>query len=131
MERRLAAEGAQRGDEVSIGHTTFEFIPDEDIETTGDTGMATKRELTQADDRGWAVFIGTVESLDDEQLRRDRVLPRPGWSVKDLIAHIGFWMAEAANKLERIRFGTYGPARSTSSDERGVLRGEPRPARSP
>ncbi len=32
VERRLVAEGARRGDEVSIGHTTFEFIPDEDME---------------------------------------------------------------------------------------------------
>jgi GTP-binding protein len=32
VERRLAAEGARRGDEVSIGAMTFEFIPDEDLE---------------------------------------------------------------------------------------------------
>jgi GTPase len=32
VERRLVAEGARRGDEVSIGHTTFEFIPDEEFE---------------------------------------------------------------------------------------------------
>jgi GTP-binding protein len=31
VERRLAAEGARRGDEVAIGGTTFAFIPDEDL----------------------------------------------------------------------------------------------------
>jgi GTPase len=31
VERRLVAEGAQRGDEVSIGPMTFEFIPDDDL----------------------------------------------------------------------------------------------------
>ena len=30
-----------------------------------------------------------------------------GWSAKDLIAHIGSWLAEAGMVLERIRFGTY------------------------
>jgi GTP-binding protein len=32
VERRLVAEGVRRGDEVSIGPMTFEFIPDEDLE---------------------------------------------------------------------------------------------------
>jgi GTP-binding protein len=32
VERRLAAEGARRGDEVIIGGTTFEFIPDQDVD---------------------------------------------------------------------------------------------------
>jgi len=32
VERRLVAEGARRGDEVRIGPTTFEFIPDEEME---------------------------------------------------------------------------------------------------
>ena len=32
VERRLAAEGARRGDVVSIGNTAFEFIPDQDLE---------------------------------------------------------------------------------------------------
>ena len=69
VERRLVAEGARRGDEVTIGGTTFEFIPDQDVDPDeGGIGMATKRELTEADDRGWATFFATVESLTDEQL---------------------------------------------------------------
>ena len=32
-----------------------------------------------------------------------------GWSAKDLIAHIGSWLAEAGVVLERIRAGTYRP----------------------
>ena len=32
-----------------------------------------------------------------------------GWSAKDLVAHIGSWLAEAGVVLERIRFGTYRP----------------------
>ena len=30
-----------------------------------------------------------------------------GWSAKDLVAHVGSWLAEAGVVLERIRFGTY------------------------
>jgi hypothetical protein len=72
--------------------------------------VATKRELTLAEDRGWALFIGTVESLNDVQIVETGYYPDQGWSVKDLMAHIGFWMTEAANKLEQMRFGTYDPA---------------------
>ena len=32
-----------------------------------------------------------------------------GWSAKDLVAHVGSWLAEAGAVLERIRFGTYRP----------------------
>jgi Mycothiol maleylpyruvate isomerase N-terminal domain len=30
-----------------------------------------------------------------------------GWSAKDLVAHIGSWLAEAGVVLERMRYGTY------------------------
>jgi hypothetical protein len=76
--------------------------------------VTTKRELTQADDHGWATFIQTVESLTDEQLVEVGYYPEEGWSVKDLIAHIGFWMTEAANRLEQMRFGTYVPGNAES-----------------
>jgi DinB superfamily len=72
--------------------------------------VTTKRELTEADDRGWARFIRTIESLNDEQLVEVGYYLEEGWSVKDLTAHIGFWMTEAANRLEQMRFGTYDPA---------------------
>ena len=71
--------------------------------------MATKREMTQADDRGWATYIQTIESLNDQQLVEPGYYPEEGWSVKDLIGHIGFWMTMAADQLERMRLGTYVP----------------------
>lgn len=71
--------------------------------------MATKREMTQADDRGWATYIRTIESLNDQQLVEPGYYPEEGWSVKDLIGHIGFWMTMAADQLERMRLGTYVP----------------------
>jgi Mycothiol maleylpyruvate isomerase N-terminal domain len=71
--------------------------------------MATKRELVEADDRAWALFLGTVESLSGEQLVEPGYFADEGWSVKDLIAHIAFWMTIAANKLEEMRLGSYRP----------------------
>ena len=68
--------------------------------------MTTKRELVAQEDAGWATFIGMIESLRPEDIERTGYTPE-GWSVKDLMAHIGCWQAEAFRMLERIRNGTY------------------------
>jgi hypothetical protein len=71
--------------------------------------MATKRELVEADDRAWAQFLATVGSLSEDQLVEPGYYADEGWSVKDLIAHLAFWMTLAANKLEEMRLGSYHP----------------------
>ena len=64
-----------------------------------------KRELLENDDAAWARFRSLVDGLTPEQAAE------PGyngdWSVKDLLAHVGSWFAEAATMLERMRMGTY------------------------
>jgi hypothetical protein len=77
--------------------------------------VATKRELIEADDLAWARFLGTVESLSDEQLVESGYYPAENWSVKDLVAHIAFWMAVAADKLEEMRLGSYVPGDTDST----------------
>jgi hypothetical protein len=67
--------------------------------------MDRKRELILEEDTRWAELCEVLESVP-----RDRLL-EPGltedWTPKDLMAHLGCWMAEAANMLEQMRFGTY------------------------
>ena len=33
--------------------------------------------------------------------------PDPDWAVRDVVAHLGTWLAEAQAQLERMRAGTY------------------------
>jgi hypothetical protein len=66
-----------------------------------------KAELAKEEDRAWSEFMRVVESLTDEQILVVGYDAAGGWSVKDLIAHIGCWLAEAESMLERIRAGTY------------------------
>lgn len=63
------------------------------------------RELVEAEDRAWAEFRSLIDHLSDEQLTRDGYLD--DWSVKDLMAHMGCWMAEAARVMEQIKQGTF------------------------
>ena len=59
-----------------------------------------------AEDARWEELHALIHQLTPEQV----VLPgyyREGWSAKDLLAHIGAWLAEAGLMLERIAAGTY------------------------
>jgi hypothetical protein len=68
--------------------------------------MGTKREMLASVDAGWNEFLGLVESLTADQMVEPGYYPE-GWSVKDLLGHIGGWQAETVQTLEQIRMGTY------------------------
>jgi hypothetical protein len=64
-----------------------------------------REEMLLADDRAWEELHAMMDLLSPDQMSE------PGftedWTVKDLLAHLGCWMAEAAHVLERIRLGTW------------------------
>jgi hypothetical protein len=64
-----------------------------------------KRELIQFEDLAWAAFRSLVDPLSDQQLVLDGYYE--DWSIKDLMAHLGCWMAETAHVLEQVRLGTF------------------------
>ena len=64
------------------------------------------RELLVDEDRLWSELHELVDSLPENKVAEPGYFAE-GWSAKDLVAHIGSWLAEAAVVLERIRFGTY------------------------
>jgi hypothetical protein len=68
--------------------------------------VTTKRELLAAEDAGWVELNGLIESLTPAQMEEPGYFPE-GWSVKDLMAHIGSWQAEAGQVLEQIRMDTF------------------------
>ena len=65
-------------------------------------------ELLAEEQRLWTELHALVDSLSTEQLAQSGYFAE-GWTAKDLVAHIGSWLAEAGVVLERIRFGTYRP----------------------
>lgn len=58
------------------------------------------------EDRSWGELHRLVDSLPEDEVETPGYFAE-GWSAKDLVAHIGSWLAEAGVVLERIRFGTY------------------------
>lgn len=64
-----------------------------------------KRELIEFEDRAWAEFRSLLRGITSEQI--GEIGYYENWSVKDLMAHMGCWMAEAARVLEQLRSGSY------------------------
>lgn len=67
-----------------------------------------RRTLLVEEDRAWDELHRLVDSLPEDKVAEPGYFEE-GWSAKDLVAHIGSWLAEAGVVLERIRFGTYQP----------------------
>lgn len=65
-------------------------------------------DLMAAEDAGWDELHALMESLDARQAEQPGYYPE-GWSAKDLLAHIGSWLAEAGVALEQISVGSYRP----------------------
>ena len=65
-------------------------------------------ELLAEEDRLWTELHGLVDALPSDLVGEPGYFVE-GWSAKDLVAHIGSWLAEAGVVLERIRSGTYRP----------------------
>ena len=73
---------------------------------TNDAWQARRRELLEEEERLWDELHALVDTLDE----KDAVSPgyyEEGWTVKDVLAHIGSWLAEAGIALEQLRMGTY------------------------
>jgi hypothetical protein len=60
-----------------------------------------------AERRGWYEFADLVRSLTPEECLVPGYYRDPDWAVRDVVAHVGTWLAEAAAQFERISAGTY------------------------
>jgi len=68
-------------------------------------GPMTKGELIREEDEAWAELRGLLASVSPDVMVEDGY--QPEWSVKDLLAHLACWMAEAAQAFQQMRLGSY------------------------
>jgi hypothetical protein len=57
--------------------------------------------------RGWYELVRLVRLLTVEECLEPGYYRDPDWTVRDLVAHLGTWLAEAQIQFERILAGTY------------------------
>lgn len=65
------------------------------------------QELLDREDRAWLAFVDALTLVPDVRREDEGVVP--GWSVKDLVWHCGYWTGYVADLLERAARGE-GPA---------------------
>jgi hypothetical protein len=61
----------------------------------------------EAERRGWYEIVGLVRSMSPAECLEPGYYRNPDWAVRDVVAHLGTWLAEAEIQLERINVGTY------------------------
>jgi hypothetical protein len=64
-----------------------------------------REELLEREELSWAAFEAAVSRIPAERREEEGVVP--GWSVKDLVWHCGYWAEYAVGLLRRIADGTY------------------------
>jgi hypothetical protein len=62
-----------------------------------------------AERAGWYEVLGLVRLLTPDECLQPGYYADPAWSVRDVMAHLGTWLAEAEVQLQRITAGTYEP----------------------
>lgn len=60
-----------------------------------------------AEARGWYALVDLVRSLTPEECVVPGYYLDPPWSVRDVMGHVGTWLAEAGVQFERIYAGSY------------------------
>ena len=70
--------------------TSSEWQADEDAERTG-----------------WYELVALVRRLTPSECLEPGYFHDPDWTVRDLVAHVGTWLAETEVQLERMVGGTY------------------------
>jgi hypothetical protein len=106
---RMTEAGLAKIDEAKQnGEWDKAILGSMDGRTSEGPRRAVDRQLMAAEDAGWDELHALMDSLTPEQAERRGYYPE-GWSAKDLLAHIGSWLAEAGVVLERIAGGTYRP----------------------
>jgi hypothetical protein len=66
-------------------------------------------EWRRAEDDGWHELHALIDSLPPAAVERSGYYEE-GWSAKDLLAHMGAWLAAAGVALEQIGSGSYRAA---------------------
>jgi hypothetical protein len=77
----------------------------------------------------WSEITALIRVLTPDERLAPGYFREPDWSVKDLVAHIGAWLEEAATQLTNIAARSYVPhdvdidaqRRRAGRDEAGVL----------
>jgi mycothiol maleylpyruvate isomerase-like protein len=75
-------------------------------DTNASTGHAYRQEI-ELERAGWTELLRLCRELRPAERLEPGYYVDPDWSVRDVVGHVGAWLAEGKAQLERIASGTY------------------------
>ena len=79
---------------------------DQDASPDPPSGHPYETEI-EAERRGWYEIVDLVRSLTPDECLEPGYQRDPDWTVRDMVAHLGTWLAEAQQQFERMSARTY------------------------
>jgi hypothetical protein len=61
----------------------------------------------ESERRGWQEIVALVRSLTADECLVPGYYSDPDWTVRDVVAHLGTWLAHAEIQFQRMTAGTY------------------------
>jgi len=65
------------------------------------------RAALEAERQGWYELVRLVGLLNEDERLTPGYYRDPAWAVRDVVGHLGTWMAQAEVMLEQLAAGTY------------------------
>jgi hypothetical protein len=78
-----------------------------DRDTTASTSGHAYAVEIEAERHGWYEILDLVRSITPEECLEPGYQRDPDWTVRDVVAHLGTWLAEAQAQFEQMTAGTY------------------------
>jgi hypothetical protein len=61
-----------------------------------------------AEGQGWHEITGLIRRLTPDECLEPGYYRGPDWAIRDMVAHLGTWLAEADLQFQQMLAGTYG-----------------------
>ena len=81
--------------------------PEGEVAPAGGRAEPSALAAIDAESAGWYALVRLVRSLNLDERMEPGYYDDPPWSVRDVVGHLGSWLAEAQVQLERMSGGTY------------------------
>ena len=75
--------------------------------------------LLREENEGWGRLLDVLAAVPDDRLEQPTLTPE-GWSSKDAMFHVGYWLDDCARVLAAIAGGTFDAAIENATDIRSV-----------
>ena len=75
--------------------------------------------LLEAEDDGWKTLVDALAHIPDDRFEEPTLTPE-GWSAKDAMFHVAYWLDDCARVLQAIGAGTFDATAENALDTQSI-----------